>query len=1816
MTNNKSQSRHRDVDKPLQKTTVSHHSAHRYETLARWADAHNLKEAFDAVYLILGCSETLIGIRNFCQEFDHPDAKALVSSWSDHPALSLVRDLLSAVGSSPEIQDQFPPISPYGSADKTKRQLQKAGADIQRRNFLLLLIVNPLAAADNHETYSLRRSLRLWLLVKSLEHLMDSGCFADEKIRAVANFLVRDTDDPAWNLIDKCLWTVNRLVSVNQQPFSTYSMAVKQAVNELSPAYSGDRSATMFLNALLSVATGACRPIPANEEVGLPVIPEFASLKSQKRALLDSVEAAPDSTGVEVIIDDEADAPSDSRLLLFADDPEKSWEQQQLTGKSILVQSTELTHYLPWSWEKPLPIERPSLFRWVENELHNDSISSRFGAACVWLAIRFGRSLPYVLEFTVDEDASAEWSTSGGFRSARRQIVRRHNSWSPNDESIDLIEPFANLVQVDLPEQITTALASARASTMKEVTTIGDLWAGCMETASPEVWFNRQAKKHFPRVKSAMLANLGPQTVFEGSGDSSLARLLFAHPRSALPAACGYSNWDIAVVESGFNLPVQSEANSVSSRTNTLGSVLAPLKSVIREAVNSANRKLAAAAESGFIKFHNTFARFCVSALYAGTGCRHLRDPFESIEVFCFDPPSVFINDKHDGHLHSGRMVPLPDQCVALVKVYLGHLVNLSEMLEGLHPELARQVQLLTVQSSDYLPLFFQLDANLCWHSLNTTGLPGETLFDWPLPPNVFRHRYAQQLARHDVENEVIDGWMGHAERGAATYGDTSPRSWLDDYLKHRESLNAIFDDLGFKVPTVPPALIDDGAIRAADIHRELSPAVFGQRARSAKRQEVSRIALRTVKDEVRVFLEGRSVNDLDHAEVEALSTRMLLRDNGLPHPQAVLRYSFLMKLLGASGSVAKKRLRYKAASINEERSLISETCPLALRLWPSLEQWADRNKASNYRSELSKSHSLMLGIVLLVIRKRLTYRRLLIDLLHGQNYRLIRHNNEVFLEYSESLEPDDFMAPVQRHRIDGKIASLLDAGYAIKKQVDADKTSCPPVLESLSMLLWRQPEAVQRSGGLTFGGILQRLIELAEQVNLVTLPGIVAAGLSERRPPTSMSLVDHIRVQDGVVLQPPVSEEEKAVLSAGAPLPRHSVKYVEKETLQAHAKQFLDGLRVILSQYQGSRRRDTVRLINRYCRQHSHQVSTAIVWVGYWIAYRTERGKGQHRKQTDPYAAGSLLRYLSALSGPFSGLAYDVDITSLDENSATGLCADMFSLKEAQDRERDYFGARLVEFFQWAEKHGVAQPEWEELDFGPDRRRVKPGVFSESDYHSMMRKLLTSPDQIYGLYSAFVLLLAYRFGCRSQEALGLEGRDWCEADGFTWILVRNNRYRSLKRGASRRAVPLVFNLSDIEQQVTRRVIERYENVFGDDEKQPLLFDIIDGRVDQTKYRELIPEAVALVAKSLTGNSTLSLHHARHSFYNQLAPALFRFSTKLSMALSGFQDDDAIHQIVLGDDRGPSRRAAMGISRAMGHTGPKTGFRNYFHQLTEWADALTPADNDRFYKLRNAYNTANWTPKKTEAVNSSFTEIKFENPSFVRLLGVLHRVAMGHSYEAAGSAVRLQPSIVRKLRRIAESANARMRFKAIDSNTMTRRWFQGSEFETNMLLMRRDGEAWVRMQGVGEKVDKMNESLQIDGVISSDPVQFVSNLIGRNGHILMDEPDHYGFIRFSLKTLRVPEFQYIALAKHMNSIAMSRLESHGFSIAAPTDPETGVLRQLDPYVPRDSGGEYSGRTNSGIIFYSGQYSPIWHREELIVLILVMAIIISEKSFIE
>ncbi|MGO2088709.1 MAG: hypothetical protein ACTH2P_03750 [Oceanisphaera sp.] len=1783
MTINATQNWHKKNSGAVEKMTVR--LGRRFEAICQWAIENAQQLPLEAGYHILGLNPSLVGIGNLVHELSHSDSLLITKQWSANSVVNMLAEFSAAVKACPEIDQQYSYISHAGGAAHNRRQYQ----EFQNKTFLLTLLTHPLSDITDQQTYLERQRLRIWLLAQATFRLVEHGIAADRSTSAAARFLVLDADASEWALIDQLIHRARKQLG-ESQTFERYTTALANAADALKEddRFAG-RGYRVFLNAVMAIAYGEINPIENNiVYIRAPTVVRYRSLVPQKEQqdekLLDK---APVSLPVAF---EDIDEPAYSYLAEI--DPTDSLAEQTLSSGSIYMQTMEMSHYLPWSWEKVLPAEIETLQDWLNKALNSTDKQSKVGAACVWLAMQFGRSLFMVERFLIDAEVAEEWSFSPSFEQLTRAAPRRTSHWRPSDAQAKLLAaPFVDELRLSVPDRIKKILQEAVLTDQSTPDSLGHIWRQ-VSTLKLDVWFAEQARVFFPRITSSKLSSYQSQNLFDTTGEYIFSRLLTSHPDSALPGACSYATWDVKAIEQGLQL--STEDFGANNSINAMGSLLAPLDTVLIDEVFRCTNELEQVAERGLIAYHNALAQYVLAALYAATGSRPLRDPFESLNYFSFKYSCVFINDKSDDGLHSGRLVPLPKQALEIVQVYVRFLTKLADAAEPHRPELATKIRLLTQGHSDAgMPLFFLLDTGLKWHSMTDAEKLNCSLFDWGLPANLFRHRYSQHLLKEGVHPEAIEGWMGHAERGVASYSDYSARCWQQDVEHYGEHLQRAFEVLAFESPNFPQELPPLLYMPGQD-DKYTEPREFGQKAREKNRRYRIKAALREARSDIELFLNGRSTNELSDEQLYALGSRMLLRENRLPHPQAALRYRLFLKTLqqtqddkeghdtvkrGASydtkaSPVRQALLRQRVVQQDEERSLVTAEIAQAMEQYQQLKMWADSARKQTFAGKIKKARALCVGALLVAIEKRIGYQRLLQDLVQGQNFRIVQNRSRLYLEYSESLQIDDFSAAIQRHRISYKSASLLAYGQHLKKTVETLEPAKLPELESL-LTIYQQHNPQQHSSTIQdLLGWICRIINLA---NLVQLPGIVAAALSERLPPTSESLRDHMRLLHGKALDLPT--KKLTVELPNNQSTRTRGQETDKLALQEHAKELTRQVMAELQDYIPSKARDHAKNVRSICGNFQGQVSPAVLMLGHWMADLVSTGKAGWRKKLQPYARNSLTTYWSSLAPAFRGLLYETDLVAQESDELTELCSQMLDYKQLTSTRADFFGKRLQDFFRWAAQFGVAAPEWTELAIESDQRTVSSGLISEQEYQDCLLVIMgdLSLDQDEQLILAFVLLTTYRFGLRAQEAIGLLRRDWCQTDSYTWVLVQNSQYRVLKSASSRRAIPLLFKLSDTEQDIIERTLARYQSIAGTATNRPILCEPSSSGNQPvlTSIAPRISAALIHLLRTVTGNPELVLHHCRHTFYNRVAPALLNLETPLAKKLTDPEEHERIRRIVLGPINEVSRRSAMALARLMGHRFPSTGLKNYFHLATQWADELTPFSQQRAHSIGEALQLPELPVRKIKAVGSIDENLRYTEPTLVKTLQSLRLVSLGMGYSRVGKLMRFEPKYVALLQTVFESTNARMRFSA----SSDKRVKLSGELCPNALLESIPDQAWQRLlHHANENTGSADLELEEDEL---KHLQELPYLISPNRQVLMEQPGHIKVVQHTLELFQVPELAYRVVAKEGSAVAMQRLQDEGFSPQCEADAKT----QLDGFAVHlaERGSQYQIRDYGGLV---------------------------------
>ncbi len=1740
-----------------------------------WADSHNLLTEALLVHQLLGLNSTKSASTNMttlAAEFSHPEARSILNHWLDEPVVGALVRFADVASMDTAIQKRFPAVGHMGS---TKRNRDEFKHPTQHT---LLLLINPLHHSTDPDITSLRRQFRLWLTIQDAIRLVDHGYHGDQKLAPlIRSYVLGSEDGEKWAVIDSLLARTRIEATRFESSFHGFSFALKAAAEfqrRTATNHSG-KFEMDFLHRVLAVAAGELHPPEATPGSIQTTAPNILARLRQQPILQWVMTPSNDDSPVEIPLAEPSSADTDAHdesdpLLLVPVEPRASHARKTLSANSVFLQTAAAANFLPWEWETPLPVERDALQQWINTTLSSTQMIDALGAAICWLACHTGRSLRLTLGFCIQDEPTAEWDISPDGRRLHKKVTRRQNAWRPDDTQRDLVTPFMDVLEFELPPPVTEALARAGLVGSAQYHSLQDAWVALADEQAVDAWFNQALPQPLQRLTGGKLMGFNALTVFERTGDHYLARIMSAHPRSGLPGACGYSAWDIRAIERGTDLTPTDSLRDAPADTHVLGSLLAAQEPLLVGAIEQANQVLRQPADS-LAQAHNRIAIYVVTALYAATGSRYLSDPFEQPSWLDPERGLVFINDKSDDASHDGRIVPLPTGISALVKQYLTHLDQLAAGLANVRQRLASAIRGMLSGEVAELPLFFTLSEQLQWHSMSANEVPGADLFAWPLPNNLFRHRYAQQLQRLQVHPEVIDGWMGHSERHAHTWGDRSPRCWMDDVAQYRKAIERAFNALPFLAELPTTAIPDYSAVSdgiSGDTPELWTRRLFGAEQRKRQRRIALNKAIKTARAEIDDVARQRPLSELGADEIQRLIGQMLSGKQQIGHHFAAVRLNVLRKQLEKDGGDHQYLLKRYPVPVLREPNPLKPSVIKSLGLLPRLQHWAQG--ITNTSTKTGRSDAAVLGGLLLAIQKRIGYERLLNDAMQGLNFRIVQHRRRNYLEYSEELEQDNLHAPVQRHEVSYQVASLLAWGRAGKSQPDPQTGGQNSVVLELKSVL-------ELPADTEITTVVNAVATVVNQVNLITLPGMVAAVLSGRILSCALPMQDQIRLEGKkpVAIRAEANDGE----DSGTTDPELFVlsgRYAtaDSDALKEHAKQFKRALQDCISRYTTSDARRIADEIQAITNQFEGKVSTAMLLLGHWICHVIRRGKGRG-KRFQPLAKSSVSTYFGTLGMPFLELAFDVDLLSLDEDEITDLYRSMLEFKRIRDNQIGYLGDRLYSFHRVARKAGVTDPDWAELSLGDEQRRVRPGLITETDYlHSLTLIKQQYPENDQWLMLSFVLMACYRFGLRKNEACFLLHKDWCQNETQHWILVRNNRHRRLKNDGSRRALPLLFDLTRPETEIFDRVMARYDAIAGQDRNQPILCDLVREKIQPSPLMELISPALIRVIREVTGNPSLVLHHARHAFHNRMASVMLGIGTPAADKLMDGLDVEEIQRCVLGDQHDLSRRSSMALARLMGHQHVTTGMVSYNHLLLDWADRLVPAASLRTRIIPGALQTDVYE-KYQPPVQNTLQSLSFEPPTLLNMLKMLRLVSVGRSFTQAGAALGLNPDVVVATETVFFNANRKMWFnkRGEDARII-------GEDHPHALLHYINHDAWTRMLDKAAAVSA-DVLLEIECAPSLDALP---SLVGRQRQLLMASPEHYPLVKAVLRMFEVDSQHYSVAAANDNEKITRQLTEQGFTVK-PIDKASSANTRLipDPFEIIEDGECIGIRSQYGVL---------------------------------
>ena len=1242
---------------------------------------------------------------------------------------------------------------------------------------------------------------------------------------------------------------------------------------------------------------------------------------------------------------------------------------QRLTGNSILLASAEELHFLPWSWTTPTEIERQSISKRIEELLASDRFPEQLLGAVILLAEYTARSLLRVLQLGINSYTETEWSWIPAEQRLVRYSRRRSSGWSPKTVAERKWVRNETVTQsISLPEPLRKILDTAL-QLVPQAKCIGDIWV-VVNAISPEVALNKAFSEACPRLSPGMLGRTLGASLQTITRDSTLAKLATSHPKSALPGACAYASWTSrqlqdALLATEVNFP-DGDAQFADD-DSALGSLLVVIEGLLPHAfetaafqVNQLRQALTASESSpstkSLIDFHNSFVAYVVVQLLAATGARPVKDPFESPNDFCFQWHFLYVEDKAQVGSNNGRLVPVPSDLSNYIDtIFRAHLANLSRILAPTQPILASEIEKLVANTKSHsLPFFFLLryeDTGLVWDSVSEYAIKNLNIFEWPLPLNFFRHRLANRLRDLGVDVEIIDGLLGHGESGAESYGDESWRNWKTDVDAAEGVIASAFAQLETPwLSGLPDALLPITENQTPLTEPPIGESRFGRIAREKRRVDWKREAKSDATFHRRQLLAGKKLEELTSEDLDKFSLALLLNEKNMPHARGWFKYQRFLEVLERHGQITGRRYRPKNHYIQcVSANSFTELAPRSATTFEILASQLDAILKGTRHN--SYQQAALYASLLLCTESRIADQKHLMAALRSEGYRVLRLDGKYYVEFAAEIQSDDPDMVVRRHRISVNAARLLQ--YAQTRTTKA-RDSAPAIPIALSDFAVTIANIVHSKID-DCHELLHAVAKLTDQWNVMTLPGVVAGYLAGRNDSWSLPARFWSHQLKGFPLNFPDIDLNETESDAGEAIVIRR-QTVDSATAQvAAADKFFREFRKALHNYKdgGSAELDTSDNVNgsdnsgrpsrrnlrraliRMIDSWSGNVSPTLLLVAKWITPNVTR------KHNGRYIAiSTLFRYLTALSRPFADAAFNVDIRLLQEDDLTDLYG--IILQAGKLKRAHYRYERLRAFQRWCEiHHEVARPNWSDLPHYDAAMPADAGIILEADYLGALTSLISEARSEFreDLAPAMLLLVCYRFALRPKEAFGLRRDEWLDLGLKILIIVQTNNIRPTKVPvSSRRVVPLVFDLMEVERELLKKWFGALVAIGGDQRGLPIFCDETGVWLDL----ERVSVRARATLKRVTGNTEVVLYHARHTAGSAVALALADVEIPGSTGLPGVSSSkwrERVQTLLLGYS-GVSRRSPWALARYFGHMRTERARSSYLHFFGDWADSL------------------------------------------------------------------------------------------------------------------------------------------------------------------------------------------------------------------------------------------------------------------------------------
>ena len=891
---------------------------------------------------------------------------------------------------------------------------------------------------------------------------------------------------------------------------------------------------------------------------------------------------------------------------------------------------------------------------------------------------------------------------------------------------------------------------------------------------------------------------------------------------------------------------------------------------------------------SDFLEIHNAYTAYTSLLLLQGTGHRPVIDPFCYRNDICLSENFVIIEDKVMVEDNRFRLTILPKIAKDQITSYINHLKWLISHLSqnNKHLTLCHNIEKNifsdTVKSKRNLPFLFFLKRK--GNSIKPYSVSENTLSDilnelWPFPLNIPRHLMSTSIRYKYIEGllsnnpsciqtiPLIEQNLGHTESLETPFSKSMVLSPSEFIKELQETINIDLISQGWKVLTPRRHFVDLSSIKRKRSIDNRSYPLLGPVARRKERLKNKD----KDKSVVRNALQQYKIDDIERNPTLIEHIKSSILDASIECPERISHRLLLLwkYLLRVKRHNTNLKVPSRLLVIKKDPSPFTEACVDEYRRSKALREgfikYLETQGRNTDKTNISKTRRVAEIIISASLFDAITNLNIIHSLL-DTTPTITNEGEYAYFNIIDSNKVKSF--GVFRWMMQPLSASLVNSLKLYDSDISSNKLIKKEVKSILHQIL-----------DIRYKHPIESLCKLSQSYWLFHLPPYLREIRTGNTDTSPLKEASFVRVLRNEVI---AGDNNKPVnsINSQTTLDNNLIAFNRSSYEHTSCIQYSSDLRFIISESRnhiGKRNKSASRSKKEYllsCIEDKLSSNTIHPEIGIALLHW---GRKLITKGTDLYGPirfNTVHQYLSMLSH------YLLDVVGPSSfiNKTPIYYEEIYSLiiETTKQKNKSKLRNNLKDFHTFLHNLKVVPLlDWSVItsdNTDPTNSDNNAIIVTPDEYYTCLDTLKQMGDTgkidktLSGLYSALIIL-GYRFGLRFGEALYLryENIQTSDINPFIIIHARNTEFRDIKSDTGIRQIPLIGELSVLEEKTIKAFLFRKK---PRNPKDLIFFDKND-KSDVINPIKTSSDLHALL-RHVTGDSSIVFHSLRHSFANRI----------------------------------------------------------------------------------------------------------------------------------------------------------------------------------------------------------------------------------------------------------------------------------------------------------------------------------------------------------